>query len=97
MEITIRNLTKDVDKTINFPMETERLTELLGNDEWIIIDSPVGEELTNITKLNEIVTTYNEVFITTRAAWVKRYSGSKTGKLTSHEAVLLKDGKVEKS
>lgn len=68
MEITIRNITKDTmldfnnDHTINLPMEEGKLKALLGNDEWIIVDSPVGEELTNITKLNEIIKTYNELF-----------------------------------
>ena len=68
MEITIRNITKDTmldfnnDHTINLPMEEGKLKALLGDDEWIIVDSPVGEELTNITKLNEIVKEYNEIF-----------------------------------
>lgn len=68
MEITIRNITKDTmldfnnDHTINLPIEEGKLKALLGDDEWIIVDSPVGEELTNITKLNEIVKTYNEIF-----------------------------------
>jgi hypothetical protein len=62
MEITIRNITKDTmvdfnnDHTINLPIDEEKLRELLGNDEWIIVDSPVGEELTNITELNELLT-----------------------------------------
>jgi hypothetical protein len=61
MEITIRNITKDTmvdfnnDYAINLPMDEEKLRELLGDDEWIIIDSPVGEELTNITELNELL------------------------------------------
>lgn len=68
MEITIRNITKDTmldfnnDHTINLPMEEGKLKALLGDDEWIIVDSPIGEELTNITKLNEIVKGYNEIF-----------------------------------
>jgi hypothetical protein len=65
MEITIRNITKDTmvdfdnDHTINLPMDKEKLRELLGEDEWIIIDSPVGEELTDITELNELLTEIN--------------------------------------
>ena len=66
MEITIRNITKDNmrdfsnDHTINLPMDEEKLRSMLGNDEWIIVDSPVGEELTNITKLNEILSEIDE-------------------------------------
>jgi len=70
MEITIRNITKDNDVSINLPMETEKLTNLLGNDEWIIIDCPADcsymgsyAELTDIMKLNEIVRLYHIVFI----------------------------------
>lgn len=61
MEVWVRNITKDNmvdfnnDYCLNLPMEPEKLTEFLGNDEWIIINSPVGEELTDIQKLNEIV------------------------------------------
>ena len=66
MEITIRNITKDNmrdfsnDHTINLPMDEEKLRSMLGNDEWIIVDSPVGEEFTNITKLNEILSEMDE-------------------------------------
>lgn len=62
MEITIRNITKDTmvdfdnDRTIQLPMNEDRLQELLGKDEWIIIDSPIGEELTNIIELNKLLT-----------------------------------------
>ena len=68
MEVWIRNITKDTmvdfdnDHCINLPIEEGKLNNLLGDDEWIIVDSPVGEELTNIKKLNEIIQTYNEVF-----------------------------------
>lgn len=66
MEITIRNITKDNmrdfsnDHTINLPMDEEKLRSMLGNDEWIIVDSPVGKEFTNITKLNEILSKMGE-------------------------------------
>jgi hypothetical protein len=62
MEIIIRNITKDTmadfnnDHTINLPMDETKLRELLGDNEWIIVDSPVGEELTNITELNKLLT-----------------------------------------
>lgn len=44
MEITIRNITKDTmvdfnnDHTITLPMDEEKLRNMLGNDEWIIVD-----------------------------------------------------------
>lgn len=66
MEITIRNITKDTmmdfnnDFTINLPMEENKLLEFLGSDEWIIVDAPIGEELTNIMELNEILTEKEE-------------------------------------
>ena len=66
MKITIRNITKDNmrdfsnDHTINLPMDEEKLRLMLGNDEWIIVDSPVGEELTNIEKLNNLMTEVDE-------------------------------------
>lgn len=61
MEITIRNITKDTmvdfnnDHTLLFPMEEDKLRKLLGDDEWIIVDSPIGEELTNIVELNRLL------------------------------------------
>ena len=66
MEITIRNITKDNmrdfsnDHTIQLPMNEEELRKLLGNDEWIIVDSPIGEELTNITELNDLLSEKDE-------------------------------------
>ena len=66
MEITIRNITKDNmrdfsnDHTINLPMDEEKLRSMLGNDEWIIVDSPVGDELTNITELNDLLSEKSE-------------------------------------
>lgn len=66
MEITIRNITKDTmvdfnnDHTIQLPMHEEDLRKLLGNDEWIIVDSPIGEELTNITELNNLLSEKDE-------------------------------------
>ena len=66
MEITIRNITKDTmvdfnnDHTIQLPMNKEDLRKLLGDDEWIIVDSPIGEELTNITELNNLLSEKDE-------------------------------------
>ena len=66
MTITIRNITKDTmmdfnnDFTISLPMEEDKLLEFLGSDEWIIVDSPIGEELTNIIELNELLTEKSE-------------------------------------
>ena len=50
MRATIRNLTKDYDKELSFPMEDEKLESILGKDEWILIDAQVGEELTDINQ-----------------------------------------------
>lgn len=66
MEIVIRNITKDTmrdfsnDHSLQLPMNEEQLRSLLGNDEWIIVDSPVGEELTDIIKLNRLLGKINE-------------------------------------
>lgn len=66
MKITIRNITKDNmkdfrnDHTITLPMEESELKMFLGSDEWIIIDSTIGEELTNIMELNELLTEKDE-------------------------------------
>lgn len=61
MRVILRNITKDnmkdfnYDHQVNLPMDEEDLKELLGNDEWIIVDSPVGDELTNILELNHLL------------------------------------------
>lgn len=66
MEVIIRNITKDNlcdfsnDHVISLPMKEERLRSLLGDDEWIIVDSPVGGEMTSIVKLNELLTEIEE-------------------------------------
>jgi hypothetical protein len=66
MTITIRNITKDNmkdftnDHTIILPMEETVLKTFLGSYEWIIVDAPIGEELTNIMELNEILTEKEE-------------------------------------
>lgn len=66
MKITIRNITKDNmrdftnDHTITLPMEENALEKFLGSNEWIIIDSPIGEELTNIMELNELLAEKDE-------------------------------------
>ena len=65
MEIIVRNITKDnmidfsADRSLRFPMPEEELKSILGEDEWIIIDSPIGDELTSITKLNEMAGKYD--------------------------------------
>ena len=66
MEIVIRNITKDTmvdfnnDHVITLPMDEEKLRNMLGNDEWIIIDAPVGDEFTNIEKLNALLNETDE-------------------------------------
>lgn len=66
MEITIRNITKDTmadfnnDHTIKLPTNKEKLKNMLGNDEWIIVDSPVGNELTSIMQLNDLLMVHTE-------------------------------------
>ena len=65
MEITIRNITKDTmvdfnnDHTITLPMDEEKLRNMLGNDEWIIVDG-VPDELTNIIDLNSHISEIGE-------------------------------------
>lgn len=65
MEITIRNITKDTmvdfnnDHTITLPMDEEKLRNMLGNDEWIIVDG-VPDELTNIIDLNNRISEIGE-------------------------------------
>lgn len=69
MLITIRNITKDTmvdfnnDHTLNFPMDEEKLRDFLGHDEWIIVDSPIGEELTDIIQLNNLLKTRTETAV----------------------------------
>lgn len=66
MEVVIRNITKDNlcdfsnDHVISLPMKEERLRSLLGDDEWIIVDSPVRGEMTSIVKLNELLAEIEE-------------------------------------
>lgn len=66
MEVIIRNITKDNlrdfsnDHVISLPMSEEKLRSMLGDDEWIIMDSPVGGEMTSIVKLNELLTEIEE-------------------------------------
>lgn len=66
MEIVIRNITKDTmvdfnnDHVITLPMDEEKLRNMLANDEWIIIDTPVGDEFTNIEKLNALLNEIDE-------------------------------------
>ena len=65
MEITIRNITKDTmvdfnnDHTITLPMDEEKLRNMLGDDEWIIVDG-VPDELTNIIDLNNRISEIGE-------------------------------------
>lgn len=60
MDVFLRNITTDEDVEVSLPMDSERLNELTGRDEWIIADSPVGEELTSILMLNELVKRFGE-------------------------------------
>lgn len=66
MEIILRNITKDTmvdfdnDHTIKLPMNENELRKFLGKDEWIIVDSPIGEELTNIIELNDLLSEKDE-------------------------------------
>lgn len=66
MEVTVRNITKDTmvdfnnDHTITLPMEETKLLEFLGKDEWIIVDSLVGEEFTHLTRLNKVLQEVDE-------------------------------------
>lgn len=55
MDVFLRNITTDEDVEVSLPMDSGKLKELTGKDEWIIADSPVGEELTSILMLNELV------------------------------------------
>lgn len=48
------------DHVITLPMDEEKLRNMLGNDEWIIIDAPVGDEFTNIEKLNALLNEIDE-------------------------------------
>lgn len=60
MAVTIRNITKDTtmnfdnDHTIHLPMRESLLKHFLGRGEWIIVDSPVGNEFTDIFDLNKL-------------------------------------------
>ena len=69
MRVILRNITKDNmkdfsnDQIVYFPMEEDDLKNLLGNDEWIIVDSPIGNELTNILGLNQLLTEKEEDMI----------------------------------
>ena len=77
MEVVIRNLTKDNGKdfdndfSITLPMDTNKLKDFLGSDEWIIVDCPIGEELTNICDINDILSSTDEetVRILSTAYW----------------------------
>ena len=65
MEITIRNITKDTmidfnnDHTIILPMDEEKLRNILGDDEWIVVDG-VPDELINIIDLNNRISEIGE-------------------------------------
>ena len=39
MEVIIRNITKDKEETLDLPMNILKLEEILGNDEFIIVDA----------------------------------------------------------
>ena len=51
---------KRQDHVITLPVDEEKLRNMLGNDEWIIIDTPVGDEFTNIEKLNALLSETDE-------------------------------------
>jgi hypothetical protein len=65
MEITIRNITKDTmidfnnDHTIMLPMDEDKLQAFLKNDEWIIVDSQIGEEFDSIIEINRLLTEFD--------------------------------------
>lgn len=73
MQITARNLTKDIDKTLLMPMSESKLVEILGKDEWIIVDSPIGDEFTSIHKLNMLLQNMDEetVFILSKGFYIE--------------------------
>lgn len=60
MDVFLRNITTDEDVEVSLPMDSGKLKELTGKDEWIIADSPVGEEFTSILMLNELVKRFGE-------------------------------------
>ena len=60
MDVFLRNITTDEDVEVSLSMDSGKLKELTGKDEWIIADSPVGEELTSILMLNELVKRFGE-------------------------------------
>lgn len=60
MDVFLRNITTDEDVEVSLPMDSGKLKELTGKDEWIIADSPVGEELTGILTLNKLVERFGE-------------------------------------
>ena len=58
MKVWIRNLTKDVDKEINLPMDERELDKIIiPNNEYIIIDSEIldVDEYESITRLNKFL------------------------------------------
>lgn len=73
MQITARNLTKDIDKTLLMPMSESKLVEILGKDEWIIVDSPIGDEFTSIHRLNLLLQNMDEetVFILSKGFYIE--------------------------
>ena len=58
MKVWIRNLTKDIEKEINLPMDERELDKVLNpNDEYIILDSEIlkVDEYESIDSLNEFL------------------------------------------
>mgnify|MGYP006939746272 FL=1 len=66
MQLVVRNITKDNmvdfdnDHVLNLPMEEESLNQFLGKYEWIIVDGEIGDDYTDIRKLNQLLKEYGE-------------------------------------
>lgn len=60
MKVIIRNLTLDNDVSIHLPMEEDKLREILGEDEWMVIDYTFGEEHMDLFKVNRLLQEYGE-------------------------------------
>ncbi|GEM_PF-1627514 len=66
MQIVVRNITKDNmvdfdnDHVLNLPMGEESLNQFLGKYEWIIVDGEIGDDYTDIRKLNQLLKEYGE-------------------------------------
>lgn len=64
MKIWVRNLTKNLEKSLTLPMDGEELKKVLGKDEWIILDSESAlrpDEMDSITELNDFLNECKEL------------------------------------